>query len=331
MTEMCHELVTGAVPLLIPTPNAVSDVGNNRDRFLFNPDLTQSHHLLWFKFLGILFGIAIRTKKPLALPLAPLVWKLLVGIAPSSADLEEVDMEYMQSLRAIRDIDQDGVTEDTFHDVIPLESFECMSMTGARVAVVPGGRAVPLTFTNRQEYVNRTIHYRLHQMDRQVAAVREGMAWIIPVPLLSLMTAAHLEQLVCGLPHISVATLKKVVRYREVDEHDPLIVWLWAILESFSPCERVLFVRFVSGRSRLPANLADLSQRFQVMRVDRPIDTLPTAQTCFFQLRLPPYSSQEVMAERLRYAINNCRSIDMDNYMLARNQDPNHHSDDDEF
>ncbi|KAK7005584.1 putative E3 ubiquitin-protein ligase herc1 [Halocaridina rubra] len=187
-----------------------------------------------------------------------------------------------------------------------------MSMTGARVAVVPGGRAVPLTFTNRQEYVNRTIYYRLHQMDRQVAAVREGMAWIIPVPLLSLMTSTHLEQLVCGLPHISVATLKKVVRYREVDEHDPLIVWLWAILESFSPCERVLFVRFVSGRSRLPANLADLSQRFQVMRVDRPVDTLPTAQTCFFQLRLPPYSNQEVMAERLRYAINNCRSIDMD-------------------
>lgn len=29
----------------------------------------------------------------------------------------QVDMEYMQSLRAIRDIDQDGVTEDTFHDV----------------------------------------------------------------------------------------------------------------------------------------------------------------------------------------------------------------------
>ena len=54
--------------------------------------------------------------------------------------------------------------------VIPLESFECMSLTGARVAVVPGGRAVPLTFTNRQEYVARTIHYRLHQMDRQVGA-----------------------------------------------------------------------------------------------------------------------------------------------------------------
>lgn len=53
----------------------------------------------------------------------------------------------------------------------------------------------------------------------------------------------------------------------------------------------------------------------------QPYDSLPTSQTCFFQLRLPPYSSQLVMAERLRYAINNCRSIDMDNYMLSRNVD----------
>lgn len=55
------------------------------------------------------------------------------------------------------------------------------------------------------------------------------------------------------------------------------------------------------------------------MKVDRVINGLPTAQTCFFQLRLPSYTSQEIMAERLRYSINNCRSIDMDNYMLTRN------------
>lgn len=53
MTEMCQELVTGAVPLLIPTPNALSEAGNNRDRFLLNPDLAQHNHLSWFKFLGL--------------------------------------------------------------------------------------------------------------------------------------------------------------------------------------------------------------------------------------------------------------------------------------
>lgn len=46
----------------------------------------------------------------------------------------------------------------------------------------------------------------------QIAAVREGMSGVIPVPLLSLVTAEHLEQLVCGIPHISVSLLKKVVR-----------------------------------------------------------------------------------------------------------------------
>lgn len=60
---------------------------------------------------------------------------------------------------------------------------------------------------------------------------------------------------------------------------------------------------------------------FQIVKVDRACDGLPTAQTCFFQLRLPPYSSPDILAEKLRYAINNCRCIDMDNYMLTRNAD----------
>ena len=46
----------------------------------------------------------------------------------------------------------------------------------------------------------------------QVSAVREGMGWIVPVPLLSLLTALTLEQMVCGMPEVSIPVLKKVVR-----------------------------------------------------------------------------------------------------------------------
>ena len=45
-------------------------------------------------------------------------------------------------------------------------------------------------------------------------------------------------------------------------------------------------MRFVSGRSRLPANPADISQRFQIMKVDRVcylVDTLPVQQ-CHFDI-----------------------------------------------
>ncbi|KAL7980305.1 hypothetical protein Chor_014634 [Crotalus horridus] len=321
ITEMCQELETGIVDLLIPSPNATAEVGYNRDRLLLNPSACLEEHLVQFKFLGILVGVAIRTKKPLDLHLAPMVWKQLCCIPLMLEDLEEVDLLCVQTLNGILHIEDSGITQENFHEMIPLDSFIGQSADGKMVPIIPGGNSIPLTFSNRKEYVERAIEYRLHEMDRQVAAVREGMSWIVPVPLLSLLTAKQLEQMVCGMPEISVDVLRKVVRYREVDEQHQLVQWFWHTLEEFSNEERVLFMRFVSGRSRLPANTADISQRFQIMKVDRPYDSLPTSQTCFFQLRLPPYSSQLVMAERLRYAINNCRSIDMDNYMLSRNVD----------
>ena len=52
ITEMCVELTSGVVPLLVPTPNAVADTGCHRDRFLLNPELTAPHQLSLFKFLG---------------------------------------------------------------------------------------------------------------------------------------------------------------------------------------------------------------------------------------------------------------------------------------
>ncbi|CAH0559022.1 unnamed protein product [Brassicogethes aeneus] len=321
ITEVCQEITTGIVPLLIPTPNAVNDEGYNRDKYLLNPQLNSPQHIQWFKFLGILFGVAIRTRKPLALPLAPLIWKLVIGEPVTVEDLEDVDCMYVQSLRSIRDIHLSGITEESFHEVIPIEFFEGTSSTGKNVPLVHGGHSIPLTFENRAQYFEQAIRFRLQEFDIQVSAIREGMAGIIPVPLLSLMVSDHMEQLVCGMSHISIPVLKEIVRYRELDGSSQLVQWLWNILERFTDTERVLFMRFVSGRSRLPTNLADLSQRFQIMKVDKVMNGLPTAQTCFFQLRLPMYSSEEIMAEKLRYSINNCRSIDMDNYMLARNTD----------
>lgn len=79
---------------------------------------------------GILFGIAIRTRKPLPLPLAPIIWKLLVGEPVTIEDLEDTDSMYVQSLRSIRDIHLSGVAEEDFCDVIPLENFEGSSCTG---------------------------------------------------------------------------------------------------------------------------------------------------------------------------------------------------------
>ncbi|XP_028317880.1 probable E3 ubiquitin-protein ligase HERC1 [Gouania willdenowi] len=330
ITEMCQELQSGVVDLLIHTPNSFADVGSNTDRFLLNPAARSDDHMVQFRFLGVLMAVAIRTKKPLDLHLAPLVWKQLCSMPLGGPDLEEVDLLTYRNLQGILHLENSGITEDNFHVMIPLDSFVAHSAEGRLVPIVPGGQNIPLSFANRTEYVERALNYRLHEMDSQVAAVREGMSTIIPVPLLSLLTARQLEQLVCGLPEVSVEMLKKVVRYRDITESHQLVGWFWQSLEEFTNEERVLFLRFVSGRSRLPSNPADIAQKFQIIKVDRPINGLPTAQTCFFLLRLPPYTSQAVLAERLRYSIHNCPSIDMDNYMLTHNTDPADSSDNDD-
>lgn len=51
--------------------------------------------LLFIFFLGMLMGIAMRTGSPLSLNLAEPVWKQLTGMALTSADLTEVDKDYV--------------------------------------------------------------------------------------------------------------------------------------------------------------------------------------------------------------------------------------------
>lgn len=46
----------------------------------------------------------------------------------------------------------------------------------------------------------------------------------------------------------------------------------------------------------------------------RPDQYLPEAYTCFFLLKLPRYSLQVVLQEKLKYAIYFCKSIDTDDY-----------------
>lgn len=319
IAQMCEELQSGTLDLLIPTPNARNKCGFNTDRFVFNPRCTSSKMLSYFKFVGIMLGVAIRTRKPLALHLAQPIWKLLAGMTLTTEDLEEMDLMFVRTMFSIKGMHVTGIIEEEFSELIPIEFFEAEDMNGHFVPIVPGGGHIRLTFHNREEYVEKAIHFRLHELDQQVAAVREGMASIVPVPLLSLYTARMLEVSVCGSEQIDIHILKKVASYGDgISENDEIIKWLWQTLDSFTNEEKVLFLRFVSGRSRLPARVSEITQRFKILKGGETPDALPTAQTCFFQIRLPVYRSQQVMTERLRYAIRNCRSIDMDNYMLRR-------------
>lgn len=68
------ELQSTALSLLLPTPNSRHGLGQNREKWLLNPDATSAVELEMLAFLGKLMGIAIRSKEYLALNLPSIVW-----------------------------------------------------------------------------------------------------------------------------------------------------------------------------------------------------------------------------------------------------------------
>lgn len=311
VAEMCDELMNGSLPLLIPTPNGRDEAGTSRDCYLLNPQSNSPHHLNMFTFLGVLMGIAIRTGSPLSLNLAEPVWKQLAGMALTPADITEVDRHYVPGLMCVQQMEGD---EKTFTSLdLP---FTTTSAAGHDVSL--SARHTRITVANRHEYVRLALNYRLHEFDAQVAAVRAGMARVVPVPLLSLFTPYELETMVCGSPDIPLNLLKSVATYKGVEATAPLVQWFWEVMEEFSTAERSLFLRFVWGRTRLPRTIADFRGRdfvFQVLDKYTPPDHfLPESYTCFFLLKMPRYSCKAVLREKLKYAIHFCKSIDTDDY-----------------
>ncbi|KAH0501347.1 E3 ubiquitin-protein ligase HERC2 [Microtus ochrogaster] len=282
IAEICEELQNGLTPLLIVTPNGRDESGANRDCYLLNPATRAPVHCSMFRFLGVLLGIAIRTGSPLSLNLAEPVWKQLAGMSLTIADLSEVDKDFIPGLMYIRD--NEATSEEFEAMSLP---FTVPSASGQDIQL--SSKHTHITLDNRAEYVRLAINYRLHEFDEQVAAVREGMARVVPVPLLSLFTGYELETM-----------------------------WFWEVMESFSNTERSLFLRFVWGRTRLPRTIADFRGRDFVIQVldkyNPPDHFLPESYTCFFLLKLPRYSCKHVLEEKLKYAIHFCKSIDTDDY-----------------
>lgn len=203
------------------------------------------------------------------------------------------------------------------------EEFEAMSLpftvpSASGQDIQLSSKHTHITLDNRAEYVRLAINYRLHEFDEQVAAVREGMARVVPVPLLSLFTGYELETMVCGSPDIPLHLLKSVATYKGIEPSASLTQWFWEVMESFSNTERSLFLRFVWGRTRLPRTIADFRGRDFVIQVldkyNPPDHFLPESYTCFFLLKLPRYSCKQVLEEKLKYAIHFCKSIDTDDY-----------------
>lgn len=111
--------------------------------------------------------------------------------------------------------------------------------------------------------------------------------------------------------------MKKITRYQGESgfkEEHPAAQRFWRVLESFNQKQLGGYLKYVWGRSRLSHGLNDTHK----ISLYPSVSGIPRAHTCFFELDLGVYESDEDLRKKLLYGIENCNEIqDGGNYELA--------------
>ncbi|XP_051554219.1 E3 ubiquitin-protein ligase HECTD3-like isoform X1 [Myxocyprinus asiaticus] len=300
--ELCPSSSECSMPLPFFTRTSNQGAGEARDFYVPNPSCREFHKFEW---IGRIMGAALRGKDFLILALPGLVWKQLIGQAVSwSKDFPAVDSVLVKLLEAMEHMDK-----ETFDFKFGQELVYTTPLSDGRlVELIPGGSGVVVRYDDRNEFIRLVQKARLDESREQIAAMQAGLVKVVPQAVLDLLTWQEVEKKVCGDPEISVEALKRLTRYEDLEQTDVRVQYLWEALMNFTNEDRSRFLRFVTGRSRLPAPI----YIFPDKQGSETTDALPQSSTCSSTLYLPKYPSAKVCEEKLRYAAYNCVAIDTD-------------------
>jgi ubiquitin-protein ligase E3 C len=151
--------------------------------------------------------------------------------------------------------------------------------------------------------------------DADFMLILSGLLEVVHPDMLSIFCGPELQVLISGAnTTIDVEDLRRSVQYvGGFTGLDPSIVRFWSVVTEMSAEDRALLVKFVTACERPPMlGFSNLSPPFTIQRVSVSDDLrLPTASTCFNVLKLPTYSSKQVMQQKLLTAIRSKSGFDL--------------------
>ncbi|CAI5764127.1 E3 ubiquitin-protein ligase HECTD1 isoform X1 [Podarcis lilfordi] len=173
------------------------------------------------------------------------------------------------------------------------------------VDLKPGGEDELVTMDNAEEYVDLMFDFCMHSgIQKQMDAFRDGFNRVFPMEKLSSFSHEEVQMILCGNQSPSWAA-EDIINYTEpklgYTRDSPGFLRFVRVLCGMSSDERKAFLQFTTGCSTLPpGGLANLHPRLTVVRkVDATDASYPSVNTCVHYLKLPEYSSEEIMRERL--------------------------------
>uniref|UniRef100_A0A1A7X551 E3 ubiquitin-protein ligase n=1 Tax=Iconisemion striatum TaxID=60296 RepID=A0A1A7X551_9TELE len=173
------------------------------------------------------------------------------------------------------------------------------------VDLKPNGDDEMVTMENAEEYVELMFDFCMHTgIQKQMEAFREGFNCVFPMEKLSSFSPKEVQMILCGNQTPSW-NADDIISYTEpklgYTRDSPGFQRFIRVLCGMSSDERKAFLQFTTGCSTLPpGGLANLHPRLTIVRkVDATDSSYPSVNTCVHYLKLPEYSSEDIMRERL--------------------------------
>ncbi|XP_072288236.1 E3 ubiquitin-protein ligase HECTD1-like [Pyxicephalus adspersus] len=173
------------------------------------------------------------------------------------------------------------------------------------VDLKPNGEDEMVTIDNAEEYVDLMFDFcMLTGVQKQMEAFRSGFNKVFPMEKLGSFSPEEVQMILCGNQSPSWSA-EDIINYTEpklgYTRESPGFLRFVRVLCGMSSDERKAFLQFTTGCSTLPpGGLANLHPRLTVVRkVDATDASYPSVNTCVHYLKLPEYSSEEIMRDRL--------------------------------
>ena len=305
ISEMCKDLQSDYLDLFIKTPNNKNNLGDLRDKYIINPDANKNIHKRAFEFIGKLMITSISSGELLNLNLHPIIFELILNNEITFNDFKTIDYN---SYKLIQDLTESyNSNNKDFINKIEL-NFVMKNSNGTDIELKPNGKDIVVNINNVIEYINLYKQKRLEEFNTQIKEIQKGLFEGISIDTLQILNWRQLEQILCGKKIFDINDFKQHTSYDGYEKDDPIIKWFWEWFENISEEEKFKYLRFVSGRSRLPQTSLGYNYTHKINRVYNQ-NLYPTSHTCFFNLHLPSYNDKEELIKNMEYVIENSVEI----------------------
>uniref|UniRef100_A0A0E0H8V4 HECT-type E3 ubiquitin transferase n=1 Tax=Oryza nivara TaxID=4536 RepID=A0A0E0H8V4_ORYNI len=274
-----------------------------------------------FKLLGHLVARAVLDGRVLDIPLSKAFYKIMLEQDLDIYDIPSFDpklgktvMEFQALVKRKKFLEEraSNPAADLSYKNVRLEDL-CLDFTlpgNPEYELVPGGSEKMVTLDNLEEYVSSIVDATLKSgISNQIEAFKAGINKVFALKTLRLFSEDEMERILCGEQDSWASNkLEDHINFDYgYDANSASVISFLEILREFGREDQRAFLHFTTGAPQLPlGGLASLDPKLTVVRkqCDGKVDNeLPSVNTCRHFFKLPPYSSKEIMRQKLKYAI----------------------------